>query len=156
QLISQTTREPTRFRTFWGNGLVSIAVAGTLCSLLVVSGGHLFFPTLSIRLLVTLAAADLCIGPLVDISSSAFVTFERVRASTAIFATVSVLRLGAAASFALLDGVPTPERWAVWYLGSTAVAALIAQWMVARKLGGPLPDLVLLRQRALNGAYFAV
>src|SRR5262249_32671755 len=69
---------------------------------------------------------------------------------------LSAVRLAAAAILATINGNPTALKWGEFYLGSTAVVALLAFALVLVKLGAPAFNVKRPVEKLREGFYFSV
>jgi O-antigen/teichoic acid export membrane protein len=154
-LVKHVARSPDRFRRYWGGALSITIASGLAFGLAVVVAARLVLPpTIPLLVVVCVAASDMLFARVLDISGQAFQAHERLARTAQFPLLMSVLRLAAASAFAAL-GAPTPARWAVWYLGSTVVSAVVSVGVTWRELGRPERVFGYPAEELREGFYFA-
>jgi O-antigen/teichoic acid export membrane protein len=154
-LVKHVARSPDRFERYWGGALsvtIASAVALTIGVLAIAS---LALPrTIPVPLIIAVAVSDLIFARVIDISGQAYQAHERLSRTAQFPLLMSGLRVLAATLFALL-GHPSAERWAFWYAGSTAVAAIVIVGLTSLELGRPARVFGYPVSELREGAYFA-
>jgi len=154
-LVKHVARSPDRFRRYWGGALTITVVSGMVLGLGVIVASRLLLPTtIPLVLVGCVAVGDMVFARLLDISGMAYQAHERLARTAQFPLLMSVLRLASALAFAAV-GAPTPLRWAMWYLASTAVSALIALAVTVWELGRPAPVFGYPAAELREGFYFA-
>jgi O-antigen/teichoic acid export membrane protein len=148
--------DPTRFREYWGNILLSIGVMGGV----LVAGLRLIGPHLvgrdSIALLLPIAIGDCVFQQLGSCAGQVFQTFEKMKFSAALTTTSNVLRLMLAVALLVISGRASAFEWALASLAVSAVGSGLAFVIVTRQFGWPVFSLPLFVRRAREGFVFAV
>ncbi|MCR8641093.1 oligosaccharide flippase family protein [Paenibacillus sp. N1-5-1-14] len=156
-MIKHVARDQTSFPVFWGNALAVTIASGLIMIGLSLGIAHLVFPTtISLSLVLVIAFSDLLFLPLLDLSTLAFQSFEKMFWTSQLQVVMSVLRMIFALFLLFFDAQPLPEDWGILYLIGTIVSAAIGFIMVTFKLG--LPDLNLSRyyKEAKDGLYLCL
>jgi O-antigen/teichoic acid export membrane protein len=154
-LIKHVARDPRHFRRYWGGALSTTIISGVVLGLVVMAGAHLVLPTtIPFEVIGCVVGADLLFSRILDISGQAYQAHERLARTAQFPLLISVLRLFAAGAFTVI-GDPTPGRWALWYLGSSAVSAIISVVITWRELGRPANVIGYPVRELREGMYFA-
>ncbi|SRR5579883_1472881 len=154
-LVMHVARAPERFHRYWGGALsITFASATVLAAAVLLVSRVLLPATIPLVLVVCVAIGDLIFARLIDIAGQAYQAHERLARTAQFPLLMSLLRTAAAAGFAAV-GHPTAARWALWYLGSTAVAASLAVGITIRELGRPARVFGYPASELREGAYFA-
>jgi len=155
-IIKNVSRDPLTFPVYWGRALLTTAGASAVLFTMVLLFVRLVLPsTISLSLVILIACSDLFAMSLTTLCWQAFQAFERLHWTAAINVILSASRLTAAAI--LVFGVPKPSvtQWGSFYLGSTALAALIAFTLVMTKLGAPTFNVTDVFSEVKEGLHFS-
>jgi O-antigen/teichoic acid export membrane protein len=148
-------RSPDRFARYWGGALsTTLASAGVIGIIVLLVARLVLPPTIPMALIVSVAVSDLVFARLIDISGQAYQAHERLARTAQFPLLISCLRLAAALAFAAL-GHPTALAWALWYAGSTTIAAVVALVVTTYELGAPARVFGYPASELRQGAYFA-
>jgi O-antigen/teichoic acid export membrane protein len=155
-MIMHVARGPSSFPRFWGNAVLAILLTSIPLGLLAAAIGLWLVPGLSLRFLLTLAMAELLLVRLTEAAAHAFRAVSQLRIAAQLRLVPGTLRLATAGLFVALAGAPSAERWAVWNLGATTIAAAICLTVVTLRLGGPRLDPALLPRHLRHGVHFSL
>lgn len=155
-LIMHVSRNPASFPVYWGNGLVTILLSGSILTLIVFLLGVNLLPNIPLNLLLILAIAEFFFGRLLENSADAFQAFELLRITAMLNIMIYTLRLGAVLLFVISGPQITPGMWACWYLLASALSALVGLFLVHIKLGKPKQSITILIKNLKDGFYFAL
>ncbi|MFL1463823.1 lipopolysaccharide biosynthesis protein [Roseococcus sp. DSY-14] len=139
-LIREVARDPAAMRHWVGHGLLSILLTalplGLALFLLLplVEAGHLGPAALAMVLL-----ADLWLGRWANLAISVAMAAGQPGRQSAATVIPGALRLAAIILAGLLHAPLTMEAWAGWYLGASALSALLCLGLVVRDHGWPRP-----------------
>lgn len=122
-LLRRAARAPEQLGAMLQRALWVSAAAGTVLSVLAVAVAAAWPRVLNPELVVWLAAADLLAGRPLALAGSALQVADRYRTITVLNLLQVVLRLSAAALFAL-GPAQTALHWAHWYFAVAVLAAL--------------------------------
>ncbi len=154
-LIKHVARDPRHFRRYWGGALSTTIISGVVLGIIIMACSRLVLPaTIPVQVVGCVVAADLLFSRVLDISGQAYQAHERLSRTAQFPLLISVSRLIAAGLF-LLIGDPTPARWAMWYLGSSALSATISVIVTWRELGRPERVIGYPAAELREGMYFA-
>jgi O-antigen/teichoic acid export membrane protein len=154
-LIKHVARDPRHFRRYWGGALSTTIISGVVLGVVLMAGAHLVLPsTIPFEVIGCVVAADLLFSRILDISGQAYQAHERLARTAQFPLLISGSRLAAAGAF-LLIGHPTPGRWALWYLGSSALSAIVSVAITWRELGRPATVIGYPIGELREGMYFA-
>jgi len=156
-LIKNVSRDKRQFRTNFGSALLTTILSSAFSFAVVVGISHLLFPAkIPMELIVMVASCDLFCLSIVTICGQAFMAFERMKWTALINVLLSAFRLSAAVILATVKSNPTALEWGEFYLGSTAMVALVALILVLAKLGPPAFGFVRPAAEVREGFYFSV
>jgi O-antigen/teichoic acid export membrane protein len=146
----------SRFREYWGNILLSVALVGTMLIIGLHIVGKWVLGQSSTSILVVLAIGDCLCSQLTGAAAQVFQTFEKMRTTAGLNFLTNVLRLALAAGMALAVHRITAWTWAVASLGVSIVACFIAIVTVTSNFGRPRFSIRLFLSRLREGFIFAV
>lgn len=156
-LIKNVSRDASLLACCWGNALLVTFVTASVLFVLVMVFWHLALAaSIPGSLVFVVAISDLFFGRLVDISGQAYMAFQRLGRTAQFQVMLSVLRFAAALVFLTLSHDHRPVDWSLYYLGGTAISAVVAVSMVSRELGSPKLALERIRPELKEGFYFAI
>lgn len=156
-LVKSVARDKERFSVAWGDALVTTAIFGTVLVLAVILLSHSLLPgTISVRLVVLVAVADIPGLCLITVAGQAFQSFEQLQWTAAINVLISVNRLLGALVLILIHPHPTALQWGYVYLICTAVTATASTLLVFFRLGPPRLKLHRSPQALWQGFHFSV
>lgn len=137
-LIREVARQPAAMRRWVGHGLLSIVLtavplfAALFLLLPLIEAGHLGTAALAMILL-----ADLWLGRWANLAVSIYMASGQSARQSAATVIPGALRLGAIILAGLLHTPLTMEAWAGWYLGASALSAVLCLGLVVRDHGWP-------------------
>lgn len=156
-LIKNVSRDRSTFSEYWGNALFMILTSGFVLTVLLMILAPLFLPsTLSPLLLLLVAISDLFFFRILDTAGQAFQAVSWLSKTAWLNLLPGLTRMGAALALVSLFQQTTAITWAGLYLGSTAVAAMIAVSMVHHELSPPKLALWRIKPEIREGCYFSV
>ena len=156
-LIKNVSRDASLLACCWGNALlVTLVTASVLFVLVMVFWYLALAASIPGSLVFVVAISDLFFGRLVDISGQAYMAFQRLGRTAQFQVMLSVLRFAAALVFLTLSPGRLPVDWSMYYLGGTAISAVVAVTLVSRELGTPRLALERIRPELKEGFYFAI
>ena len=156
-MVKNTARDRAAFRRYWGSAIVTSVMLGGVLLIAVLAGQHWLLPsTVSLVLVLGVAASDLIFLPLLELSGQAYQAFERLKRTAQIFILWSALKLVAAGALFLGLAPSTQASWGVLYVTTTIVAAAASVRVVVRELGAPILGLVRRPGELKEGAYFSI
>ncbi len=153
-LVMHVARDSRSFAQHWGAVLLTVPLAGVPLAALSLGLGGLLLPV-SLTLVALVAAAELFCARIAELAGQAFQGLERARAFALVTMVSPALRLGAAVAFAL-SASRSPETWGAFYLGASAIAALVGLLVVTACLGLPRFSPSALSNAVRQGAWFAL
>jgi O-antigen/teichoic acid export membrane protein len=154
-LVMGVARDPTTFRTLFGNALVSVLVTSWLLIPLTLGIAAVWLHGLPLEAVLLLSIAEYVFGAATNVGAMAFQAFDRLDRTAALGVVGPGLRALAAVAFVTLPIGSGLVVWSVCYLVAAVAGTLIALGIVVRELGGPRMSLRLLRRHVRLGAYFA-
>jgi O-antigen/teichoic acid export membrane protein len=155
-IIKNVARDPRQFPKYWGTALMITAAASSalLCATLLLA--RFVLPhTIPMKLVLLVAASDLFGNGITALCCQAFQAFELLNWTAAINVMLSSCRLIGAFLLIVFRPAPSALLWGQFYLGGTAVAAVIALALVLRKLGPPAFNFERTAAEAREGFYFS-
>jgi O-antigen/teichoic acid export membrane protein len=156
-LIKHVSLDKTQFRKNFGSALLTTSLSAAFLFCIAVAISHSLLPAkIPVTLIMMVAGADLFGGSMAGICAQAFIAFERMKWTASINVLLSAVRLAAAVILATINGNPTALEWGEFYLGSTAVVALLAFVLVLVKLGAPAFNVKRPVAKLREGFYFSV
>ena len=156
-LIKNVSRDRRQFRENFGSAILTTLLSAAFSFAVVVGVSHFLFPTtIPMILIMMVAAADLFCLSISGICGHAFIAFEQMKWTALINVLLSAVRLAAAMILATVKSNPTALQWGEFYLGSTAIVALLALILVFAKLGLPAFDFARPAAEIREGFYFSV
>jgi O-antigen/teichoic acid export membrane protein len=136
-LIFKVAREPAAFATHFGYTLKATAVSSVVLTGAAAVLAELVFSSISLRLMVALAVAELFFGRLCETAGQAFQAVERLSMTALVSVILPALRLLAAVSFTTVGANDTAAGWATWYLAAAATGGVATTAIAAARLGRP-------------------
>ncbi len=155
-LIKNVSLDKFQFRKSLGSALMTTSLSAGLLFCVAVAISHFLLPAkIQVNLIVMVACADLFGTSVTGICAQAFIAFERMNWTASINVLMSAVRFGGACVLALGKGHPSALDWGEYYLGSTAVVALLAFILVLAKLGAPTFSFERPGAKIIEGFYFS-
>jgi len=156
-LIKHVTRDPHTFPRHWGKTLAVTLLSGTMLLGLTSMAGRLWLPaSITLELVLAVAAADLLFVRLVDVSAQAYQAHQLLSRTALLQLLLSPLRLLAATILIAVTTAPTAVQLGMVYLGSALVGAAYAVILTNRELGRPEFHLQDFRRELHEGAFFSM
>lgn len=146
----------SRFREYWGNIILSVAVVGSALVLLLQFIGTWLVGPVGGAVLMILAIGDCLCGQLTIGAAQVFQTFEKMRITASLNFLTNILRLALAAGMVLTLHRSNAWAWALASLLVSLVACIIAVVQVTKHFGTPRFSLRLLFARLGEGFIFAI
>ncbi len=156
-LVQNVSRDPTVFRQYWGNSLLTILVTSLLLSLVaMVLSPLIFHHTISPLLVFLVCVADLFFLRIWITASGALLAqnFAHKAAQIKVFHNFS--KLLAAIALVTFFEQPSLLTWGCLYLLGTAISGVIAFLLVCRMLGFPQFEMKRLISHLMPGFYFSI
>lgn len=148
--------DPSRFRLYWGNILLTTSSLGVVFVLaLSLIGPHVsrFY---SIKLILAVAISECLCRQLAVASATVFQAFEQLRVTAILNLLTNVLRLIVVSILVLWLHQANAATWAKAMLSVSIVAAVIAVSLVIMRFGKPLFSPRLVAARAGEGFLYAM
>lgn len=156
-LIKHVARNRSAFRQSWGDALITSFVSGGALTLLGVIAASVILPnSVSWKLVLPIATAELVCGRTIEVASHAFLSIEDVRMSSTVLVALSTCRMLAAGVLMLVYHHGSAVDWAVLYLISSAIPCLGAIIAVSSMVGMPVFGYSLRWSELREGFYFAI
>lgn len=156
-LIKNVSRDKRQFRENFGSALLTTILSASFSFAVVVGISHFLFPAaIPMKLIMVIATSDLFCSSIAGVCGQAFLAFERMKWTASINVLLSALRLAAAVMLSAVESHPTALEWGEFYLGSTALVALVALILVLAKLGAPALNFARRAEEIREGFYFSV
>lgn len=156
-LVKNASRDPGKFRAYWGLALLITMVGGVFSTLLVfVVSKVILNLTIPPTAIILICLADLLLGKTVSLCQQAYQAFEKMTRYAQVQAGLSILRLLGAISMGLFIPAPTALSWALLYFLTSVPPSIFGVSLVNRELGrfsfGSRMD----TREILQGFYFSV
>jgi O-antigen/teichoic acid export membrane protein len=146
----------SRFRSYWGNILMSTLVLGTLLVVGIRLSGRWLVGAASVPLLFPIAISECLFAQLNSAAGQVFQTFERMKFSAALTLLSSVARCIIAVAMLVILRRASAWQWSIASLAVTIVTACLAVATVTRYFGLPSFSPSLLKKRLGEGFVFAI
>ncbi len=155
-LIKNVARYPSLFSLNWGRALTTTALCSSALLFLVLLVSHFLLPgTIPLRLVVLVAGSDLFGLSLIVLCGQAFQAFEQLNWTATIQVMASASKITGALVLIAIHPHPNALQWGYLYCCSTWLAALMALFLVLRKLGKPQFNLRRSAAELREGMYFS-
>jgi len=154
--LRYVSADQTRYARYWGNVLLTTVNVGSLMTLLVICLGPLLAHSYSRPMLAWIAIANCLCAQLALAAGRVFQTFERMRITALLNLLTNLLRTVAAAVLLLGWHRVTAGQWAFTAMVVSMIAAVVAVAAVRHRYGPAEFSLRLARERAGEGAVFAL
>jgi O-antigen/teichoic acid export membrane protein len=156
-LIQNVARDRSTFSSMWGAALATVVPCGLLLLICAAILSHFALPpSIPLRLVVLVAAADIVGLNLVTTAGQAFQAVEQLGWTAAFSAFTSGARLIGALLVCTMYHSPTPMQWGYVYFSSTAIVSIIAVSLVTARIGAPQWKLPGSWREMREGFYFSV
>ena len=154
--LRYVSADPTRFRLYWGNVLMSLLLLSSLLIIGLRLSGRWLVGASSVPLLLPIAISDCMFQQLSSCAAQVFQTFEKMKYSAMLNVISSVSRCVIAVGMLVILGRASAWQWALASLAVTSISACVAFGIVTRYFGLPLFSPSLLFKRAGEGFVFAI
>lgn len=155
-LIKNVARRADSFAVYWGRALIVSALsAGALIALSVGLAAWILPASVPLVVVLYVAVADLLFTRLLEVAIQAFQAHQRLRESALLSILLSVAKLAAVLVLMQLSPVNDLLAWAMLYLCSSALVAILGCLWVSMEFGGPRWDVTDWRDEFREGFYFA-
>jgi len=155
-LLRHVSIDRTRFSAFWANVLLVSLSVGSLLTILLGLFSHRVLPTQSVGIVLLAAVANCIFAQLTNETARVFQVFGMMKITALINLLTNLLRTAVAALMLLLLHRATAWNWALVAVGVSALAAVIAFFMVCTRIGWPHRKAGLFRDHLLEGAGFSL
>jgi len=156
-LIKHVSQDRSAFCRSWGEALIITVLSGVFLSLVGTIISSLFLPvTISWKLVLLLAVADLIFARIAEVAAQAFQAIEDVRTASALMLGFGVCRMLAALALMIILHRASALTWALLYLLSSVVPCFGAILVVNLKIGMPSYAFSVRSGELLQGFYFAI
>jgi O-antigen/teichoic acid export membrane protein len=137
-LIKNVARDRSQFSGNWGRALSTTFLSSSILFAVAVLLSRFILPvTIPIRLVLFVAASDLCGYSITEICGHAFLAFDRMKWTAASSVFLSASRLLAAIILIWMRRSPSALEWGEFYFASTSLVALTCLGVTLVKLGPP-------------------
>ncbi|MGC2402493.1 MAG: oligosaccharide flippase family protein [Acidobacteriaceae bacterium] len=140
----------------WGNGILLIAISGTLLSILELVLSLTLRLKVPILVLALVSVSDLIWLKVSELAASGFTALDRMSQTSIQSVVISLLRLIAIAWMMVMVLPVTLGRWAMVYLLTSLVGAAYAVLKGSQLWGRPLINIPALREDIAEGIYFSL
>lgn len=154
--LRYVSADQSKFRTYWGNVLLSTLGMGSLLVILLHFTGHLLINKQSAAILTVVAIGDCICGRLAECTGQVFQAYEKLKITAILSLLVNTFRLLLAVGMSITLHNATAVQWSYAALAVSFFAVIIATGTVTVKFGLPkfVPRLV--KQNAAEGFGYAV
>jgi O-antigen/teichoic acid export membrane protein len=137
-LVRAVAHDRSAFALSWGRALVVTGGSASILLLAITASASLFMPhSVPLPAVIAVAVSDLLFARLLDVCGQAYQAFETLRRTAQFQLALTVARLIGALLLLAHAEHPTVKSWAMIYLMSTAVVAIIAAALTCKELGMP-------------------
>jgi O-antigen/teichoic acid export membrane protein len=137
-LIQEVSRYPEKLLERWGKALITVVLSGVpLYALVVVTATIFLHRNVPPSVILSVAAADLFFARTLEIAGQAYQAMDRFARVAQLHMLPQATRFGAALVFAFAGSTASVETWALYYLLSTVLAAIVGVSLAIRELGAP-------------------
>jgi O-antigen/teichoic acid export membrane protein len=155
-LMRYVSPDHSRFREFWGNALLSIAIFGSLLVIGLQIAARWLIGGEGATIIIVLAVSDCLFAQLTSIASQVFQTFEKMRITATLNLSTNLARLFLALALLLLMRRVSAWQWAASSLAVSGLAVSIAVTTVTVRFGWPIFKPRLVFSRAREGFIYAI
>jgi O-antigen/teichoic acid export membrane protein len=142
--------------TCWGNGILIIALSGTLLSILGTGLSWILGLKTPPFVVVIVSISDLVLVKVTELAAFGFTALDRMTQTSIQSVVVSLLRLGGIATLVLFAHPVTLDRWVVVYLLTSLLGTAYAVAKGWQMWGRPATDLQALREDVTEGIFFSI
>jgi len=135
-LVKYVSLDRKELAAYWGNGLLTIAVSGSLMSLLVLAVSPFLLGRQFLILTAFVCVADLFMVRVSELAAYAFVALGQMGESARIFVYISLTRLLGIIALSALYRHPTVRDWTIVYTLGAAACFLYAFFRTTIAAGG--------------------
>lgn len=156
-LIEHVSRQPDQFKNFWGMAL-SVTLLSSFVLLIICfgTGALILSPAVAVRLILPLALGMFLGDGITNLSGQAFQSFQKLGNTSIINFLSGLFRLISAILLLFLPILKSAQNWAILYMLSGFVPAMIGLIWVRIRLGWGSLRLSQMRGKWKEGFYFAV
>lgn len=136
-LLKYVARERSLLPVYWGNGLLTIAVSGSLLTLAILGLTPLFLGREFLSLTILVCLSDLFMIRVADLASFAFNALGQMGETARLSVYISLTRLIGILVVSIVESHPNVQQWTLaYFLGSAACFAYVMArtMLVARRL----------------------
>lgn len=149
-------RDHGRFAAYWGNVLLSSAVAGTIFTVVLsLIATHLLNPA-SASIVMLIGVSNCIFSQLVASTGFVFQTFELLQVTALLNALTNALRLVAVAALTVVLHRANARDWAIASVYISVLSAIVACSVVTKRFGRPQFAPRMLVSHALEGLGFSL
>jgi O-antigen/teichoic acid export membrane protein len=135
-LIKNVSRNPERFRAYWGMACSAVLAGGFLSTIIVLSTFHLFVSShITFNTVLYLCVSELIVSRFVDISVQAYQAFNKIKQSMLYLLLISFSRFFACLFVLTFIENPTAEHWSLFFFLSGLLVGVISFLSVQKNLG---------------------
>lgn len=135
-LLKYVSRDRSVLRSYWGNGLLTIAVSGSLLSLVIMSLAPLFIGRQLLPLIIFVCLSDLFMIRVAELAAFAYAALGRMGESARINVYISLTKLLGIVILSSSVRHPTVRQWIIAYALSAVVCFLYAFLRTTITAGG--------------------
>ncbi len=140
----------------WGNGILLIALSGSLLTALAVGLSLLLHLRTPPRVVWTVCFADLVLFRITELAAYGFTALDRMKQTSIQSVVISLLRLAGIAALMLMAHTVTLDRWVWAYLAATLLGTAYAVTKGSQLWGRPYLDLPALQKDVAEGVFFSI
>jgi O-antigen/teichoic acid export membrane protein len=142
--------------TCWGNGILIIALSGTLLSILGTGLSWVLGLKTPLFVVMIVSISDLILVKVTELAAFGFTALDRMTQTSIQNVVVSLLRLSGIATLILVAHPVTLNRWVLVYLLTTLLGTAYAVAKGWQLWGRPATDLQALREDVTEGVFFSI
>jgi O-antigen/teichoic acid export membrane protein len=142
--------------TCWGNGILIIALSGTLLSILGTGLSWVLGLKTPLFVVMIVSISDLVLVKVTELAAFGFTALDRMTQTSIQSVVVSLLRLGGIATLILVAHPVTLNRWALVYLLTSLLGTAYAVAKGWQLWGRPVTDLQALQEDVTEGVFFSI
>jgi O-antigen/teichoic acid export membrane protein len=156
-LIKNVSRDPSRFREYWGTCLIILMVGGFSSTLLVLAISKVFLRlSIPIPAILLIASSDLVFAGVIALSQQAYLSFDKMFRYVQLQSGASAFRLAGAILLLITVREPSVFSWSILYFLTGMAPSIFGVILVNRELGRYIFKVKMIRSEILEGFYFSV
>jgi O-antigen/teichoic acid export membrane protein len=140
----------------WGNGILLIALSGSLLTALAVGLSLLLHLRTEPRVVLIVCFADLVFFRITELAAYGFTALDRMKQTSIQSVVISLLRLAGIATLMLMVHTVTLDRWVWAYLAATLLGTTYAVAKGSQLWGRPYLNLPALQKDVAEGVFFSI